>query len=221
MDTISSLTNSGDYTSIVKTFILLSGLSFIPLLLIMTTSFTRIIICFSFLKSALSLQQSIPSQVLIGLSLIITLFIMNPTIEEINKTSIQPYMNKELTIEEFLSKAQIPLKNFMLKNTNDNDLQLFIENSKYKDETITRENLPINIIIPAFCIGELKTAFEIGFLIYLPFFIIDLVVASILMSMGMFMLPPNMISLPFKLMLFVMADGWNLLIRSLILTFQK
>ncbi len=220
MDIINNLTNNVDYTDTIKTFILLTSLSFIPMILVMTTSFTRIIITFSFLKSALSLQQSIPNQVIIGLSLVLTLFIMNPVLEEINTSSLKPYINKEINTEEFIKKSTEPLKNFMLKNTREKDLKLFIENSNLKNKEIKKEDIPITIVIPAFCISELKTAFQIGFLLYLPFLMIDLVVASILMSMGMFMLPPAMISLPFKLILFVMADGWNLIVKSLILGFS-
>ncbi len=220
MDIINNLTNNVDYTDTIKTFILLTSLSFIPMILVMTTSFTRIIITFSFLKSALSLQQSIPNQVIIGLSLVLTLFIMNPVLEEINTSSLKPYINKEINTEEFIKKSTEPLKNFMLKNTREKDLKLFIENSNLKNKEIKKEDIPITIVMPAFCISELKTAFQIGFLLYLPFLMIDLVVASILMSMGMFMLPPAMISLPFKLILFVMADGWNLIVKSLILGFS-
>jgi flagellar biosynthetic protein FliP len=185
----------------------------------MMTSFVRIIITFSFLKSALGVQQSIPSQVLVGLSIVLTIFIMTPVLNQINNDALQPYLNKEIKMEEFLSKSEKPIKRFLLKQTRQKDLELFIDNSQLEKEKVTKENVPLYVVVPAFATSELKTAFEIGFLIYIPFIIIDLVVSSILMSMGMFMLPPAMISLPFKLLLFIMVDGWSLIIKSLINSF--
>ena len=184
------------------------------------TSFVRIIITFSFLKSALGAQQSIPNQILVGIALVLTIFIMSPVVDKINKEAIQPYREEKITFQEGIEKAQIPMKEFLLKQTRDEDIKLFLDSARIDKNDATRENLPLQVLVPAFAISELKTAFQIGFLIYLPFLLIDLVVSSALMSMGMFMLPPAMISLPFKLLLFIMVDGWNLLIKSLILSFN-
>lgn len=193
---------------------------FLPTIIFMMTSFVRIIITFSFLKSALGAQQSIPNQILVGIALVLTIFIMSPVVDKINKEAIQPYREEKITFQEGIEKAQIPMKEFLLKQTRDEDINLFLDSARIDKNDVTRENLPLQVLVPAFAISELKTAFQIGFLIYLPFLLIDLVVSSALMSMGMFMLPPAMISLPFKLLLFIMVDGWNLLIKSLILSFN-
>ena len=193
---------------------------FLPTIIFMMTSFVRIIITFSFLKSALGAQQSIPNQILVGIALVLTIFIMSPVVDKINKEAIQPYREEKITFQEGIEKAQIPMKEFLLKQTRDEDIKLFLDSARIDKNDVTRENLPLQVLVPAFAISELKTAFQIGFLIYLPFLLIDLVVSSALMSMGMFMLPPAMISLPFKLLLFIMVDGWNLLIKSLILSFN-
>ena len=194
---------------------------FLPTIIFMMTSFVRIIITFSFLKSALGAQQSIPNQILVGIALVLTIFIMSPVVDKINKEAIQPYREEKITFQEGIEKAQIPMKEFLLKQTRDEDINLFLDSARIDKNDVTRENLPLQVLVPAFAISELKTAFQIGFLIYLPFLLIDLVVSSALMSMGMFMLPPAMISLPFKLLLFIMVDGWNLLIKSLILSFNN
>ena len=193
---------------------------FLPTIIFMMTSFVRIIITFSFLKSALGAQHSIPNQILVGIALVLTIFIMSPVVDKINKEAIQPYREEKITFQEGIEKAQIPMKEFLLKQTRDEDIKLFLDSARIDKNDATRENLPLQVLVPAFAISELKTAFQIGFLIYLPFLLIDLVVSSALMSMGMFMLPPAMISLPFKLLLFIMVDGWNLLIKSLILSFN-
>ena len=220
MDIFSNLlSDTTQYTDLVQLFLFLTTLMFLPMIIFMMTSFVRIIITFSFLKSALGVQQSIPSQVLVGLSIVLTIFIMTPVLNEINDNALQPYLNKEISMEEFLGKSEKPIKKFLLKQTRQKDLELFIDNSQLEKEKITKENVPLSVVVPAFATSELKTAFEIGFLIYIPFIIIDLVVSSILMSMGMFMLPPAMISLPFKLLLFIMVDGWSLIIKSLINSF--
>lgn len=220
MDIFSNLlSDTTQYTDLVQLFLFLTTLMFLPMIIFMMTSFVRIIITFSFLKSALGVQQSIPSQVLVGLSIVLTIFIMTPVLNQINKDALQPYLNKEIKMEEFLSKSEKPIKKFLLKETRQKDLELFIDNSQLEKEKVTKENVPLYVVVPAFATSELKTAFEIGFLIYIPFIIIDLVVSSILMSMGMFMLPPAMISLPFKLLLFIMVDGWSLIIKSLINSF--
>ena len=212
-------TTPSDYVSNIKLLILLTVLSLVPSILIMLTSFTRIVVVFSFLKNAMGVSQSIPNQVLVGLALFLTMFIMSPVVTEVNSTAIQPYLNEEITQEEAIDIGSKPIKQFMLKQTRQKDLKLFVEASNLSEEELTEDNIPFTALVPAFAISELKTAFQIGFLIYLPFILIDLVVGSVLMSMGMMMLPPAMISLPFKLLLFVMVDGWNLLVKSMILSF--
>ncbi len=199
---------------------LFAVLSLAPSLLIMVTSFTRILIVFSFLRNALGLQQTPPNQVLVGIALFLTLFIMQPTISQIGEELV-PYNEGEIGVEELLENVQDPLKEFMLKETNVEDLNLFLSLS---GQSATLENVDqesvmdigIEVIIPAFITSELKTAFTIGFLLFLPFLVIDMIVSSTLMSMGMVMLPPSMISLPFKLMLFVVVDGWTLIMEMLI-----
>lgn len=209
-----------EFTPLIKLFIVMTFMMFLPTIIFMMTSFVRIIITFSFLKSALGAQQSIPNQILVGIALVLTIFIMSPVVDKINKEAIQPYREEKITFQEGIEKAQIPMKEFLLKQTRDEDINLFLDSARIDKNDVTRENLPLQVPVPAFAISELKTAFQIGFLIYLPFLLIDLVVSSALMSMGMFMLPPAMISLPFKLLLFIMVDGWNLLIKSLILSFN-
>lgn len=213
------LNNQQEFTPLIKLFIVMTFMMFLPTIIFMMTSFVRIIITFSFLKSALGAQQSIPNQILVGIALVLTIFIMSPVVDKINKEAIQPYREEKITFQEGIEKAQIPMKEFLLKQTRDEDIKLFLDSARIDKNDVTRENLPLQVLVPAFAISELKTAFQIGFLIYLPFLLIDLVVSSTLMSMGMFMLPPAMISLPFKLLLFIMVDGWNLLIKSLILSF--
>ena len=211
--------NQQEFTPLIKLFIVMTFMMFLPTIIFMMTSFVRIIITFSFLKSALGAQQSIPNQILIGIALVLTIFIMSPVVSDINKQAIQPYKEQKITFQEGIEKAQIPIKEFLLKQTREEDIKLFLDSSNINKDEVSRENIPLQVLVPAFAISELKTAFQIGFLIYLPFLLIDLVVSSTLMSMGMFMLPPAMISLPFKLLLFIMVDGWNLLIKSLILSF--
>lgn len=221
MQTLSDITPYlSEYTPLMKVFLVLTVLMFSSTIVFMMTSFVRIIITFSFIKSALGAQQSIPNQVLIGLAMCLTMFIMAPTVKEINEQALKPYMDKDIKFEQAVEKAEEPVRKFLLKQTRQEDIKLFVENSDIKQKNLTRDNIPLYILVPAFAISELKTAFQIGFLIYLPFLLIDLVVSSVLMSMGMFMLPPVMISLPFKLLLFIMVDGWNLLIKSLLLSFQ-
>lgn len=221
MQTLSDLTPYiGDYTPLMKLFLVLTALMFLGTIVFMMTSFVRIIITFSFIKSALGAQQSIPNQVLVGLAICLTMFVMAPTVKQINDQALKPYMNNEIKFEQAIEKAEVPVRKFLLKQTRQDDIKLFVDNSDVNKKKMTRNNIPLYILVPAFAISELKTAFQIGFLIYLPFLLIDLVVSSVLMSMGMFMLPPVMISLPFKLLLFIMVDGWNLLIKSLLLSFQ-
>ena len=220
MDILSQiLSNSSELTPNMQMFLLMTALMFLPTIIFMMTSFVRLIITFSFIKSALGAQQSIPNQILVGLALCITMFIMRPVVGEITENSIEPYINKKITMEEAYEELRKPITEFLLKQTREADLELFVSSSSIDTTNMTRKELPLSIVVPAFAISELKTAFQIGFIIYIPFLVIDLVVSSTLMSMGMFMLPPAMISLPFKLLLFVMVDGWNLLVKSLIESF--
>lgn len=211
---------ANDYVSNIKLLIFFTILSLLPSIIIMVTSFTRIVVVLSFLKNAMGVTQSIPNQVLVGLALFLSLFIMYPVFNEMNDKAIQPYLNNTITQEQAITEGGKPLRAFMLKETYEKDLQLFVEVSGMSTENLDRDNVPFYILIPAFTISELKTAFQIGFLLYLPFLLIDIVVGSVLMSMGMFMLPPVMVSLPFKLLLFIMVDGWNLLAKSLIMSFS-
>ncbi len=221
MDVLSQiLNNSSELTPNMQIFLLMTALMFLPTIIFMMTSFVRIVITMSFIKSALGAQQAIPNQILVGLALCLTLFIMKPVVGKITENSIQPYIKKEITIEEAYEEFKNPISEFLLKQTRDSDLELFVKNSSIDIASIKEEkDLPLSVIVPAFAISELKTAFQIGFIVYIPFLVIDLVVSSALMSMGMFMLPPAMVSLPFKLLLFVMVDGWSLLIKSLIQSF--
>jgi flagellar biosynthetic protein FliP len=203
---------------VLSIFVIISLLSLLPAVLVMLTSFTRIVVVLSLLRHGLGAQQIPPNPVIIGLSLFLTLFVMSPTINAININAVQPYSEKKITITEAFHRAEFPIKNFMLKQTRQKDIALFVKLSKEKAPAQPID-IPLKVLIPAFAISELKTAFEIGFLIFLPFLVIDMVVASILLSMGMMMLPPVMISLPFKLLLFVLVDGWNLLIGSIVRTF--
>lgn len=220
MDILSQiLSNNSELTPNMQMFLLMTALMFLPTIIFMMTCFVRIIITFSFVKSALGAQQSIPNQILVGLALCITIFIMSPVVDKITKNSIEPYINEEITMEEAYVELKKPVIDFLLKQTREVDLELFAKNSSIDVANLEKEELPLSIVVPAFAISELKTAFQIGFIIYIPFLVIDLIVSSTLMSMGMFMLPPAMISLPFKLLLFVMVDGWNLLVKSLIESF--
>lgn len=202
----------------IKLLVLLTTLSLLPSFLTMLTSFTRIIVVLSILRSALGTQQTPPNSVLIGLALFLTIFLMTPVYQDLDRQAIKPYLANQINQEEAFIAAQAPLRKFMLRQTREKDLALFISLAKI-ERPPSQETVPIQVVIPSFIISELKTAFQIGFLLYIPFLIIDLVVASILMAMGMFMLPPVMISLPFKLLLFVMVDGWYLVIKSLMETF--
>ncbi|NLP50549.1 MULTISPECIES: flagellar type III secretion system pore protein FliP [Bacillaceae] len=213
---------SGNEASTVSTsvqlLLLLTVFSLAPAILILMTSFTRIIIVLSFVRTSLATQSMPPNQVLIGLALFLTFFIMAPTFSQVNDQALQPLFNEEITLDEAYEKASIPLKEFMSKHTRQKDLALFIDYAGMeRPESI--EDIPLTVLVPAFAISELKTAFQIGFMIFIPFLVIDMVVASVLMSMGMMMLPPVMISLPFKILLFVLVDGWYLIVKSLLQTF--
>ncbi len=194
-------------------------LALLPTILIMTSCFTRIIIVLSFLRNALGLQSTPPNQVLVGISLFLSLFIMSPVVAKINTEAYQPYKESKITQQQFMQKASEPLKEFMLKNTKTQDLSLFRSLGKIKDD-VAPKDLSITVVIPAFMTSELKRAFIIGFLLYIPFLVIDMIVSSTLMSMGMVMLPPNMVSMPFKLLLFILVDGWDLLFKTLATSFN-
>ncbi|QCQ22705.1 flagellar type III secretion system pore protein FliP [Desulfoglaeba alkanexedens] len=206
-------------STVIEIVFLLTVLSLAPSLLILTTSFTRLAVVLSFMRTALGTQQSPPNQVIVGLALFLTFFIMQPVWHRIQAEALAPYREGEISGEEFLERAAEPMRDFMLKQTRENDLKLFVTLSREKPPENARQ-LPLATLIPAFVLSELKTAFQIGFLLYIPFIILDMVVSSILLSMGMMMLPPVMISLPFKLMLFVLVDGWNLLVTSLVQSFH-
>jgi flagellar biosynthesis protein FliP len=199
--------------------LMLTMLSLAPYILVMTTAFIRVTMVLSFLRTAMGTQQVPPTQVLMGLALFITFYIMQPVGKEINDKAIKPWTKKEITWNEFTDRATTPMKKFMLRNCRDKDLVLFVKLSKTK-KLKSRDATPIFVLIPAFVLSEIKTSFEIGFLIYLPFLVVDMVVACVLMSMGMFMLSPMSISMPFKLLLFVMIDGWELVVEGLLRSFK-
>lgn len=215
-----------DASQPLEIIILLTLIALAPSMLIMMTCFTRIVIVLGFLRTAMQTQSTPPNMVITGMALFLTFFIMAPVFSEINEVAYQPYVSEELTTEEALDAASVPLKKFMLKQTSRDDLQFFLDLSKteepeggYTDEYL-QNDLSLTVIVPSFMISELKRAFQMGFLIFLPFLVIDLVVGSTLMSMGMMMLPPAMISMPFKILVFVLADGWNLLIGSVVASYN-
>jgi flagellar biosynthesis protein FliP len=205
-------------TSGVKLLVLMTVLSLAPAVLILATSFTRIVIVLSMLRSAIGTPSIPPNQVIIGLSLLLTFFIMAPVYKQVDETAIQPFVAEKIDQTAAFDLAQKPIREFMFKQTREKDIQLFLDLSK-QAKPATLDDIPTITLFPAFVISELKTAFTMGFVIYLPFLVIDLVVSSILLSMGMMMLPPSLVSLPFKLLLFVMVDGWFLIVRSLVLSF--
>ncbi|OGO98931.1 MAG: flagellar biosynthetic protein FliP [Curvibacter sp. RIFCSPHIGHO2_12_FULL_63_18] len=202
----------------IQTLLFFTALSFIPAVLLMMTSFTRIVIVLSLLRQALGTQSSPPNQVIIGLSLFLTLFVMGPTFDRMYADAYEPYSRSVLSFEQALGKAELPLREFMVKQTRQSDFSLFAKLAKL-DAGVTADTAPLRVLVPAFVISELKSAFQIGFMIFIPFLVIDIVVASVLMSLGMMMLSPVLVALPFKLMLFVLADGWNLLVGSLAASF--
>jgi flagellar biosynthetic protein FliP len=208
----------GQVSTAIQILFLLTILSLAPAILIMLTSFTRIIVVLSFLRQALGTQQMPPNQVLIGLALFLTFFVMSPVWDKINNNALQPYLKEEITQDAALKSAAEPLREFMLRQTREKDLAVFVNMAKI-EKPENPDKIPMHVIIPSFMISELRIAFQIGFMIYIPFLVLDMVVASVLMSMGMLMLPPIMISLPFKLMLFVLVDGWYLIVGSLVRSF--
>lgn len=214
----SNTDGSQDYTVTLQILLLMTALSFLPAILMMMTSFTRIIIVFSILRQALGLQQSPSNQILIGLALFLTFFIMSPVLDKVNQDALQPYMAEQITARQALENAQKPFHSFMMAQTRESDLDLFFRISG-AEKVMGPDDVPFNILMPAFITSELKTAFQIGFIIFIPFLVIDIVVASVLMAMGMMMLSPLIISLPFKIMLFVLVDGWALIIGTLAASF--
>lgn len=221
MDNQLAVNVNGNGIPTLEIVIMLTLVALIPTIVIMMTSFTRIIIILSFTRNALGVQQVPPNMVLTGLALFLSLFIMSPVLNNITLNAYEPYRNGQITQQEALQRAQVPLKEFMLKQTEVGSLDLFLELSETKKSEVSNYNeLPLTVVVPAFMTSEIKRAFLAGFLIYLPFLLIDMVVASTLMSMGMIMLPPATISLPFKIMLFVTVDGWGLLFSSIVKSFH-
>ena len=206
------------YSLSLQTLILLTSLSFLPAILLLMTAFTRIIIVLSLLRSAIGTPSSPPNQVLIGLALFLTFFVMSPVLDKIYTDAYLPFSENKISLQEAYDRGSAPLKTFMLRQTRETDLALFVKISN-SEPLQTAEDVPMKILVPSYVTSELKTAFQIGFVVFIPFLIIDMVVASVLMSMGMMMVSPSVISLPFKIMLFVLADGWNLLIGSLVQSF--
>ena len=221
MNDFISIFSESDPTNVstsVKLVLLLTVLSLAPSILILMTSFTRIVIVLSFTRTALATQQMPPNQVIIGLALFLTFIIMAPTFSEVNETALQPLFDEEIGLEEAYERAALPFKEFMAQHTRQKDLELFINYNK-AEAPASVEDIPLTMLVPAFALSEIKTAFQMGFMIFIPFLVIDMVVASVLMSMGMMMLPPVMISLPFKILLFILVDGWYLVMKSLLQSF--
>ncbi|HVL02077.1 MAG TPA: flagellar type III secretion system pore protein FliP [Dongiaceae bacterium] len=207
------------YSITLQVLVLMTALTLLPAILMMMTAFTRIIIVFSILRQAIGLQQTPSNQILIGLALFLTIFVMSPVFKEINEKALQPYMNEQLQPQAAVEQASIPLRKFMLGQTREADLNLFVELAQQDQKYASLDDVPMTIVIPAFVTSELKTAFQIGFLLFIPFLIIDLVVASVLMAMGMMMLSPMIVSMPFKIMLFVFVDGWAMVVGTVAASF--
>lgn len=217
--TVSGDENGGqDYSVTLQILLLMTALTLLPAMLMMMTSFTRIIIVFAILRQALGLQQTPSNQILLGLALFLSVFIMTPVFQQLNEQALQPYLAEEMTPDQAVSAAVQPFRDFMFAQTRESDLELFMELSA-TEPVSSRDEVPFTVLVPSFVTSELKTAFQIGFLLFIPFLVIDLVVASVLMAMGMMMLPPIIVSLPFKLMLFVLVDGWAMIIGTLASSF--
>ncbi|NTW04803.1 MAG: flagellar type III secretion system pore protein FliP [Peptococcaceae bacterium] len=215
---VNTADSPGEVVDSLRLLVLLSLIALAPAFILMVTSFTRIIVVLSLLRGAIGVAMTPPNQVLVGLALFLTMFVMAPTYNQINENALKPYIANQISQEKAMDEAYKPLRVFMLKQTREKDLSLFYSISKEKRPN-SPEDVPLTLLSPAFMISELKTAFQMGFMLYVPFLVVDMVVASTLMSMGMFMLPPVMISLPFKLLLFVMVDGWYLVVKSLVESF--
>jgi flagellar biosynthesis protein FliP len=216
---VGKATKPDDVAVTLQILFLMTILSLAPAILILTTAFTRIVVVLHFLRQAMGTQQIPPSQVLIGLAMFLTFFVMAPTWNRVNQDAIQPYMKNTITIQQAYDRGIIPVREFMLRQTREEDLALFVKLANV-DKPQTRDDVPIHALIPAFAISELRIGFQIGFLLFIPFLVIDMVISSILLSMGMMMLPPVLISLPFKILLFILVDGWHLVIRSLLESFR-
>jgi flagellar biosynthetic protein FliP len=216
---VGQATNPKQVVGALQILLLLTVLTVAPTLLVMMTSFTRIIVVLSFVRTAIGTQQTPPNQVLVGLALLLTFFVMSPVIKDINSKAVQPYLKSQISQQVALDRAATPLRGFMFRQTRDKDLQLFFAISK-EPRPRTQNDVPTFILVPAFVLSELKTAFEIGFALYIPFIVIDMVTASILLSMGMMMIPPILISLPFKILIFILVDGWNLTVAALFQSFR-
>ncbi len=212
--------NGNSYSVPIQTLLFFTALSFLPAMLLLMTGFTRIVIVLSLMRQALGTQSAPPNQVVVGLSLFLTFFVMGPTFDKVYQDAYAPYSQNAITFEEAIERGQAPMRAFMLKQTRQSDFELFANLARLPNE-VTAETAPFRVLVPAFVTSELKTAFQIGFMIFIPFLVIDMVVASVLMSLGMMMLSPVLVALPFKLMLFVLADGWNLLIGSLAASFAQ
>jgi flagellar biosynthetic protein FliP len=217
--TVADTQKPTDVAVALQILFLITLLALAPSLLVMLTSFVRIIIAFSFLRRALGTQTMPPDQILVGLALFMTVFIMMPVFTEINQSALQPYLAEEIDFRTGVDRAVVPVRNFMLRQVDEKDVALFVRVSR-KPAPRNIDDLPLEVIVPAFITSELKTAFIIGFVLYIPFLVIDMVIASVLLSMGMMMLPPVMISLPFKIVLFVLIDGWHIIVRELITSFR-
>lgn len=209
-----------NYSVPIQTLLFFTALSFLPAVLLMMTGFTRIVIVLSLMRQAIGAQSAPPNQVIVGLSLFLTLFVMGPTLDKVYKQAYEPFANNQISFTEAIDRGQVPMRQFMLKQTRQSDLGLFTRLARLEGE-VKPETVPFRVLVPAFVTSELKSAFQIGFLIFIPFLVIDMIVASVLMSLGMMMLSPVMVALPFKLMLFVLADGWNLLLGSLAASFVQ
>ncbi|WP_436187652.1 flagellar type III secretion system pore protein FliP [Pseudorhodoferax sp. LjRoot39] len=217
---IGSGPGGSSYSVPIQTLLFFTALSFLPAVLLMMTGFTRIVIVLSLLRQALGTQSAPPNQVVVGLSLFLTLFVMGPTLDKVYQEAYVPYTNNTLNFEQAVARGEAPMREFMLKQTRQSDFSLFARLAQL-DASVTAETAPLRVLVPAFVTSELKSAFQIGFMIFIPFLVIDIVVASVLMSLGMMMLSPVLVALPFKLMVFVLADGWNLLIGSLASSFAR
>jgi flagellar biosynthesis protein FliP len=215
---IGEATDPGEVSTALQILVVLTILSVAPAILLMTTGFTRIVIVLSFVRQAMGTQSAPSNQIVIGLSLFLTFFIMTPVWQAVHQDALKPYLADEITGQEALSKAIQPVRKFMMRQTREKDLAMLVDVAKL-DRPRNKDDVPIQVLIPAFIMSELKTAFQIGFMLYVPFLIIDMVVASVLLSMGMMMLPPVMVSLPFKLMIFVLTDGWFMIVGSLVKSF--
>jgi flagellar biosynthetic protein FliP len=216
---VGKATKPEDVSVTLQILFLMTILSLAPAILILTTAFTRIVVVLHFLRQAMGTQQVPPAQVLIGLAMFLTFFVMAPTWSRVNQEAIQPYMNSTITLEQAYDRGVVPMREFMLRQTREEDLALFVRLASV-DKPQSREDVPLHALIPAYAISELRIGFQIGFLLFIPFLVIDMVISSILLSMGMMMLPPVLISLPFKILLFVLVDGWHLVIQSLLESFR-